>query len=262
MRARWTKRAPTSPQAGALCGAPQSSGVDFKTRADAGAAPSTPEGAAALTAARLLGARCVREAVGRALAELRGLRAAAAAGVKAAPASEGLGGDAATESPAAQKSRQPGPLPAAADHNVKAADGAAADHAGPAHRHKRQRLDAGATPEQARGAGAAAGTAAGAVPQHHVCEDDDDYMGDVSDVSMSDDDGNDAAAQRSKGAALLGGLADGAAVAGGDPSRSDTDAGAAQPARQSRAAPAGGEGADRPAKKQKKAKPVQKPKNR
>jgi len=252
---------PATLQAGALCGAPQSSGVEFKTRADAAAAPSTPEGAAALVAARLLGARCVREAVGRAVAEFQGLRAAAAAVGKAAvPASEGAGDAAVTGSPTAED-KQLGQLPAAGDDSVRA-DSAAVVGAGPAHRDKRQRREAGvAAPEQPP-AGTAAASAAEAVPRQHVSEDDDEYMGDVSDVSMSDDDGNDSAVQRSKGAVLLGELANSAAADGADPSDPDRTAGAAQPARQARAAPAGGERADRPAKKQKKAKPVQKPKNR
>ena len=183
---------PASPQAGALCGAPQSNGAKCRVRADAGAAPSTPEGAAALVAARLLGAKCVREAVGRALAELQGLRAVAAG--KAEPPSQAPG-DAATGSPVAARNRQPGP-PAASGHSEDADGAAAIGAVGLAHhRDKRQRREASAAPEPA---GTAAGSAAGAVPPQHVSA-DDDYMGDVSDVSMSDDEGNDATAQRQKG---------------------------------------------------------------
>ena len=247
---------PASLQAGALCGAPQSSGVEHRVRADAGAAPSTPDGAAALVAARLLGAKCVREAIGHALTELQGMRAAVAAG-NAAPAPQRGPEDAATNDPAAPQNKQPGPT-AAADHSTKA-DGAAAVGAGTAHRDKRQRREATTPPDQPP-AGTASGLAAEPVLQ---VGSDDDYMGDVSDVSMSDEEGNEPAAQRRKGAALLGGgLGSGAAAGGAGPSRPETATAAASPqARQPRES-ADGERPDRPSNKQKKAKPVQKPKNR
>ena len=278
-------------QAGLLCGAAQSDGFQPRTRADASAAPVTPEGAAALVAARLLGAKCVREAMSIASAALQTLRAAAAAAAAAtwgtATEDAGPAGGAAAAADKAGAGVQQSRPSSGVDSVVvddRDTSGAVAD-VSVAHRGKRQRREGQdvAHPRPAAAAGPKAGLPAADLDDAGFAS-SDEYLGDVSEVSMSDDDGNDTLAQRRKRAALLSAPGprtelEGAApvqmltAAGGPGGAGDDGAqgrakdavpGSDFPAVQEghRQSAALGKHDDRPAKRQKKAKPVQKPKNR
>ena len=270
-----------------LCGAAQSDGFRPKVRADAGAAPINPEGAAALVAARLLGAKCVREAISAASAALQVLRTAAAAAIGAGNAAEDAdagAGPSNGEAAAALDFQQPDGSPAAG----APADGddvhcAAVTDISTAHRDKRQkRREDAAQPRPVSVAGATAPVG----PDEAEYASSDEYLGDVSEVSMSDDDGNDAAAQRRKRAALLAGPgaqseAEEASAslqtprAAGGPDGAEGGQGVQAKARHAASssvslvsqegqqhAAARDRQDNQPAKKQKKAKAVQKPKNR